>query len=424
MKYLYQLLFLSVFFPALSYAQSNFKPGYVVTLNGDTIHGFIDYKEWDQNPSKIYFKRDISSAQKERYSANEINDFEISGFENYKRAITWVSQDHLELSSLSHHVDSTKIKDTIFLRTIYKGNVVTLYGYKDKIKERFFIAEKDKDPVELSYHKYLDPNPDHTYNILIQDGYKLQLYNLVIKYTPQFVNITDQLQRTDYTAPDLSKIVAKINGSDNSKRAYSSRAGTRFFAGAGLNNQETSFTGNIGFNGERFSSLFPKINIGLDLYLNKNVGDWIFRTELYATGNKANAHTIIPENNYTDEESLKFTQYMVTINPQLLYNFYNTKTIKIYISIGAAFSYSAYSNEQYIGISIYQGSINNKVPRNFPDVQSLFFNLSSKIGLTLNNQFEIYAGYNPAAPLNDETSYTMSLSSYQFGINYLFGKNS
>jgi len=57
MKYFYLPLLLLLLFPFFASAQSNYKPGYVVTLPDDTIHGFIDYKEWDKNPEKISFKK-------------------------------------------------------------------------------------------------------------------------------------------------------------------------------------------------------------------------------------------------------------------------------------------------------------------------------------------------------------------------------
>jgi hypothetical protein len=423
MKYLYKFLILLIFFPSLSYAQSNFKPGYIVTLSGDTVRGFIDYKEWDQNPIKISFRNDIGTTQKKQYTVNNISSFEISGFENYRRTVTWISLDHTELSQLTHSIDSIKIKDTVFLRTIYRGNAVSLYSYKDQLKERFFVAEKGSEPVELIYHRYLDPNPDHQSNILTQNGYKIQLYKLAIKYTPQFAPITGQIQRIDYTTHDLIKIVAEINGADNnSKNVYDNRAGVRFFAGVALSNQETGFNGDIAFNGERFSSFFPKVDVGLNLYLNKNVGDWIFKTDLSFTGNQAKAHTLTPEDGYSEDADLKFNQYIVSINPQLLYNFYNTKNIKIYLALGAAINYSTYSNKQYAVEDVYDGTTTDPVQRNFPDVQSLFFSLTTKVGLILNNQLDIYAGFNPSTSLNDDTGYSMGLSSYQVGINYLFGK--
>jgi hypothetical protein len=39
-------LALLLFLPFLSLAQSNYKRGYVITPKGDTLRGYIDFKEW------------------------------------------------------------------------------------------------------------------------------------------------------------------------------------------------------------------------------------------------------------------------------------------------------------------------------------------------------------------------------------------
>jgi len=46
----------SIFFKA----QTNFKPGYVITINGQTIRGFINEKEWGANPVLRLDKKCIS----------------------------------------------------------------------------------------------------------------------------------------------------------------------------------------------------------------------------------------------------------------------------------------------------------------------------------------------------------------------------
>jgi hypothetical protein len=45
MKFFYKVLLAVILLPAFSYAQSNYKPGYVVNLKGDTLRGFIDCRE-------------------------------------------------------------------------------------------------------------------------------------------------------------------------------------------------------------------------------------------------------------------------------------------------------------------------------------------------------------------------------------------
>ena len=48
MKRIYMLI--AVLLPLLSIAQSNYKPGYVVDIKGDALHGYLDQKEWGHNP--------------------------------------------------------------------------------------------------------------------------------------------------------------------------------------------------------------------------------------------------------------------------------------------------------------------------------------------------------------------------------------
>jgi len=50
MKFFSPPLFLAVIAPAVLFAQSNFKSGYIVMPKGDTVKGYIDYREWDNNP--------------------------------------------------------------------------------------------------------------------------------------------------------------------------------------------------------------------------------------------------------------------------------------------------------------------------------------------------------------------------------------
>jgi hypothetical protein len=51
MKEIIKIVLAFLLLPVLASAQSNYKAGYVINLKGDTLKGFINYKEWNQNPS-------------------------------------------------------------------------------------------------------------------------------------------------------------------------------------------------------------------------------------------------------------------------------------------------------------------------------------------------------------------------------------
>ena len=84
MKKLLSLTLFLLAVPMALLAQSNYKPGYVVTSKGDTVKGLVDYQEWDANPETISFKKTID-AQSVKYGVNDISFFNIDKTDSYKR---------------------------------------------------------------------------------------------------------------------------------------------------------------------------------------------------------------------------------------------------------------------------------------------------------------------------------------------------
>src|ERR1700712_305685 len=103
MKYLFFLLLLSG--SIFASAQSKYKPGYVVTLNGDTVKGYIDYLEWGNNPKTISFKKN-ETAQKELYTIDNTTAFGVKGNEKYRRETVWLSQDRVDMGNLRTVIDT------------------------------------------------------------------------------------------------------------------------------------------------------------------------------------------------------------------------------------------------------------------------------------------------------------------------------
>ncbi len=83
--------------PVLSIAQTNYKSGYVVNLKGDTLHGFIDYKEWGHNPKNINFKS--APGDKARLlGLSDISHFEIEGYVAYHKYKLSISTNSVDIS--------------------------------------------------------------------------------------------------------------------------------------------------------------------------------------------------------------------------------------------------------------------------------------------------------------------------------------
>ena len=81
-----------------SFSQKNYQPGSVVTLNGNTLTGEIDYKNWKKTPEKILFRRDKNS-ESVSYGVKDLSSFTVSD-DVYKRAIIDIVEREDELNKL------------------------------------------------------------------------------------------------------------------------------------------------------------------------------------------------------------------------------------------------------------------------------------------------------------------------------------
>ena len=151
MKHFYQVLLAVMLLPLFSLAQSNYKPGYIVTLKGDTVRGFIDYKEWNLTPTFINFKTAISDNKSRKFTPAEISFFNINGLEAYQRYTGPISMDVTDERRISNSRDTSFNTVTVFFKVLQKGANLALYSYSDELKLRLFVVEGTDAPVELVY---------------------------------------------------------------------------------------------------------------------------------------------------------------------------------------------------------------------------------------------------------------------------------
>lgn len=424
-------LFTVFLFTILSFqtiAQRNFKPGYIVSLSGDTTKGSVDYKEWNQNPRDITFKTSDQAAS-QQYSPDNIKGFGVDQFEHYQRYIGPITKDAVDLADLSSGIDTSFITDNVFLRVITGGKNVTLFSYADKIKTRYFITDRNLAPVELKRYVYKPSGKIREYNFYIQ-----QLLAFATKYAPGDAALTESINRARYRATDLEAVILQLNGNTNKYNISSEgRGSVDFFIGVGVNVLNASF-----FETEKFAaieniftaktnvlSVGPAIAGGMNVYFNKNVKKLLFRAEVNLTMNNLratyNGYYMDNINKIDREEELTFTQTALALNPQIVYNIYNTDNLKFFVAAGFQLNLSSFSNMHYYGTSTWNGQ-----PAGKQDKQVLYkkftTNITAKTGVMLANKFDIYFGYGLPVEVTNHGNYGIDLSYYRFGVNYLLGK--
>ncbi len=416
MKLFTNVLLLSFFVPFLAVAQSNYKPGYVVNLKGDTLRGFIDYREWSKNPAQFSFKSGTAEMPERVYTTQDAKAFAVNGSEYYECHVVHISLDPIELSGLEHMVDTSYRADTVFLRVLTKGRYLSLYTYNDNIKNRFYELEPgDSQPQELAYHVYI--STDESSSIKYVNRYRYQLQYIAQKNNVSDNKLATTLAQSHYEEADMLSIANIINGGGTKQFVSKSQFGSRLFAGLGVSNNNLQFTGY--YSTPNGSSISPKLSAGIDLFANKNVQQLFLRAELDVT---MDTHTFSDLSISGDDygpNSLHFNQYTVALAPQVVFNIYNTDMLKVFISGGISFNFSTYPNSYFTQVFFDNSTVKSSTIITY---HSVWESYPLKAGLFLNKKLEIYACYVLSAQLTDNFySFDGSVKSYQAGINYLFG---
>jgi len=232
MKRFSQFLSIIILWPCLLLAQPGYKPAVTVNSKGDTLHGFIDYREWDSNPKSILFKP--SNGAPVRLSASDISYFniQVDHLDKYVSYIGPISTDNTIISQLSIGRDTSFRQDTVFLRVAQEGAKVVLFSYEDSKKKRFFIGESlTAKPVELVYRIYLNAIDENgTDRTVYETAFKGQLYDVALKAGVLTSALKKQIKNAEYKEDDIIRITGIINGVSATDAAKNNRTKPKGYA--------------------------------------------------------------------------------------------------------------------------------------------------------------------------------------------------
>ncbi len=297
-----QILFsLLTFFPSFSsFAQENFRPGYLVGLNGDTVRGFIDYRDQDRN---ISFKSELESAKTVHYPTT------ISGFtvadQIYISAIVETEKSGYTKDNLDIEGKFNIQSDTAFLQVLLNGEK-SLYYYRNSIgKPSFYLGKAGS--FELLLYKQFTRAEGGSYQIFENKMFLGQLH----AYLNECPGIESKVKSGKYERKSLEKLFLYYYKCTNTEVEYKketkkipgefglvgglSVASLRFKSDRGFNDlTETDFSTSTGFsvgfffdavlrgNGNRWS-IYNEIN--MNSYKTSGVYEEYQHENSYSTSN-------------------------------------------------------------------------------------------------------------------------------------------
>lgn len=414
---MFKLRFLAlalVLLPFLSFSQNDFRKGYVVTLKGDTLKGYVGGKEYGITLKEVRFKTDSSAAAVQKFSVEDCTAFGLYGRDAYERYTVKISLGKLNVDGLSSRIDTTTKREAVFLQLMQKGKNVSLYNYTDEIKTRFYIKDKtDAQPAELMYYRYYAPGS--ATQMVERTDYQQQLLLLLRKYN---VAIDDfRLERSNYDDNDMLRLVSLINDYKKEKSKYKVFT---FYAGAGLAYPRAKYVGEHVLVGDGVNSknpIVPFVAAGVDIYLNPAYQRTFFRLELEA-GLTAAKYSFEKEREYSFDPNAKhrFKQISGVLTASLLRNFYNADNCKVYAGLGLGLRYAKTTDN--VRTDIYTHTAYEKSGLDFKKIN---LQMPIAVGVILNKKIDVSFVYVLPNTITDNyTLYNIELNKVRLGVNYRF----
>ncbi|MEE4259308.1 MAG: outer membrane beta-barrel protein [Bacteroidales bacterium] len=328
-----------------SLCQKNYLPGQVVTNEGDTISGYIDYQHWSRSPASIKFSKEIAGTP-EKYGPLDIQSFQVANDIFESRSIT-VSESPRTTSQLSYDTKYPSKSVTAFLLVLVSGKV-SLYQYIDEMGTDYYYVESATYPLmELTYFKYYVEDQGKR-GIAENTKFRGQLI-AVMSDDPE---LHKQITKANYNPEELSEIIAAYNNQSINNNMYVhniDKAHYRFgvFVGAVLTRLDC---GDKVFSSGREFSVYPVVGVSMLFEPNRGRGKWTIYTDLNYTGfDYKYERTLYANENWKDYLEAWYNTTYLKLAIMGRFNFIGHKVVP-YIAGGGFFATrivnNSYRNEE------------------------------------------------------------------------------
>jgi hypothetical protein len=235
-------LLLGLVFAANCFAQKNYMPGYIINLQGDTVNGFINYRNWKTCPDQIGFITALESAETV-YHPSELKGFSTAG-RIYESAVVQIETSRINKNYLEYGAAFKFRTDTVFLQARFRG-AKSLYLYIDNDRRDYFYVLEDTSFTLLEYKRYLEKTDDNSQIFLHENN---KYIGQLTMYLQQCPSLKPKIDVTGYYTGSIEKLFREYSKCTGEKYVFTRKNGERrtefgLFAGTSLT--WTSLNGNL-----------------------------------------------------------------------------------------------------------------------------------------------------------------------------------
>lgn len=408
------ILTLSLSLPLLVAAQKNLTNATLTDKKGQQRNIKIELQKWTLNPETITFY-DGSNSSKEVATIQNTSKLTIGADRTFETAIINKSMNKVKYPNLPKYLDSTAIKDTVFLDVIVVGKKLNLYSYTDSLKTRFYIKPQSGVYEELVYRSFYSAAID--FKVEIQNIFRDQLKRKLNADGLNDVELVSKIDDAKYTVKDLEEIVALINADQNSF-VKPIKSKVNFLAGVGVNLSTFNYNGENVLGRSSSSnpmSILPTIGISISLdeksksALNLEVSALKEKIKFYGINNRS-------------EETESFTQFSYIFSPTYNYHLFSNNKTKITIGSGISANIHHYKDKVVTYKSTEIPGAQIVITKDLETYQSFTYAIPFRLGFSY-QKFTLLSTYSHYLTNVTNSGTTEILKSgLSFSLRYTFGK--
>ena len=301
------LMMLLILVHQTTFCQENFVRGFVVSLQGDTLKGFINYKDWEKNPDAITFKN-LNLEVRKRIKPSDIQAFSV-GEVQYKSAIVQIEMSDINLNELTKNMELVFKTDTVFLETVIEGKK-SLYVFKNgSVRPQFYV--KDNNAYQLLIYKKYMAEIEGRNSVKENRTYLHQL----LVYLDEMNYIQTKMEKIEYSIYSLRALFLQYykeskNELVGARKVEKIKVKVGVLAGLSFNSIKFSSYNSPEFTNGIFSkTTSPTAGIFVEFIFPKNQRRWSIENEIVYSSFKTEGKSIA---DYIDED--KFNSYEIKLD--------------------------------------------------------------------------------------------------------------
>ncbi len=407
-----------VFTSAFTFAQNNYRRGYIVLTNKDTLNGYVFEQMRYTKAVTIPFRKDSITSAAFSYAHSDILGFtNLDTEEIYVTRVVDIDKKPIEPNRLENNIKSKIENERVFLKVLVRGKVDLLQYYDENNKVHFYYAQGDT-TTELGYLKFLS----NYAQIAEISKYKTQL-KMVFSDYPKLAN-----RNYSYTQASLSGAFKEYNEYFKSLSYYKRKEKSKVILAMyiGMSANQLTYEGRDNFNDGTgdYASTYnysPTLNpiIGATIGIESKKKFNPFKPNFGIYWRKVGTYTA--SNNvtevYNDRKDYSIDLSLLNIHLGVQYSFVRNSLLSPYLRLGVGYCHILNINSSMTKTSF---NVSQKLEP-LVNLSTSGINVATSLGCSLKH-FQFEFSYD-MTKLSGEQKYDFTISSASFTIGYMIVKS-